>query len=59
MTKLMAEHEDASRKFMNSTDIGADVAEEYLRRMVLIGKNMELLQKMMDLTIGRVAAPRV
>lgn len=62
MLDLAADYEDAASKYMEARDVDADLAERYLHRMKMIGKNMKYTQQMMDGTLGRAhhtTAPRV
>lgn len=53
MTSLNADYEDAARKYTEARDVNAELAEQYLHRMKLIGKDIEITQQMMDGTLGR------
>lgn len=53
LTALNADYEDAARKYMEARNENAELAERYLHRMKIIGKNIEYTQRMIDGTMGR------
>lgn len=54
MVALNSDYEDAARKYMEARDESAELAEHYLYRMKIIGKNMAYTQQMIDGTLGRM-----
>lgn len=58
---LASDYEDAAKKYMESRDMSAELAECYLHRMNMIGKNIKYTQQLIDGTLGRahLSAPIV
>ena len=53
LTALCSDYEDAARKYMDMRNLNAEDAEHMLRRMKVIGKNIEYTHRMIDGTIGK------